>query len=45
MKGIKGVDPTKEPNDIIVALAFIGWLFAIIGGIDVLIRAIERLWQ
>lgn len=43
MKGLKEVDPTKEPHDIIVALAFIGWVFAIIGGIDALIRAIERL--
>jgi hypothetical protein len=25
MKGLKGVDPTKEPNDLVVFLAVLGW--------------------
>lgn len=44
MKGLKEVDPTQEPHDIVVLLAVMGWVFAIIGGIDALLCAIERLW-
>lgn len=38
MNGLKGFDPENEPNDLVVFIAMLGWIFFLVGVIDVVLE-------